>query len=137
MLKQILPILILTIGIYAAVFLIQNSTQLRSKAYELMEFVPSFHSKEGESSFNNNLDIYKDGIINAFDIIADRYLNQASKSATPSAEASKSAEASSSASPVVSPPPIPSPSPSPSPVQNQMSEYQRILNNTNKNSTGR
>lgn len=141
MLKQLLPILILTIGITASVFLIQNSTSLKSKAYEVLDFIPSFYASEGDSKFNDNLDIYKDGIINAFDVIADRYLN-ASKSASPSAEASKSAEASSSAIPQVSPSPlpspIPSPSPSPSPVQNQMSEYQRILNNKNNNSsTGR
>lgn len=131
MYKQLLPILILVIGITASVFLIQNQTALKSKAYELMEFVPAFHSSEGQSGFNNNLDIYKDGIINAFDIIKDRYL-QATKSATatPSAEASQSAEASASATPLSpspTPTPIPSPSPSPTPL-NQAQEYQKILN---------
>jgi hypothetical protein len=128
MFKQILPILILTIGITVSVLLIQQSTTLKSKAYELFEFVPSFHSNEGESAFNTNLDVYKDGIINAFDVIRDRYL-QATKSASPSAEASKSAEASSSSVPAISP--SPTPSPSPSPVVNPANEYQKILNNGN------
>jgi hypothetical protein len=130
MLKQILPILILTVGITVSVLLIQQSTALKSKAYELFEFVPAFHSTEGESGFNSNLDVYKDGIINAFDVIRDRYL-QATKSASQSAEASKSAEASSSASPSMIVSPTPSPSPSPSPVVNPANEYQKILNSGN------
>lgn len=129
MYKQLLPIFILVIGITASVFLIQNATSLKSKAYEVFDFIPSFYASEGDSKFNDNLDIYKDGIINAFDVIADRYLN-ATRSATPSAEASKSAEASPSATPISpSPTPIPSPSPSPTPL-NQASEYQKILNNS-------
>lgn len=131
MYKQLLPILILVIGITASVFLIQNSTQLKSKAYELLDFIPAFHSAENDSRFNNKLDIYKDGIINVFDVIADRYLN-ATRSATPSAEASKSAEASPFTT-LVSPSPTltPSPSPSPSPTPlNQTSEYQKILNSS-------
>lgn len=127
MIKQLLPILILTIGITASVVLIQQSTALRSKAYELFEFVPAFHTTDGESAFDNKLDVYKDGIINAFDVLKDRYL-QATKSATPSAEATKSAEASSSATPIIVSSPLPSPSPSPSPTINPANEYQKILN---------
>jgi len=100
MMKQYLLLGLLLVGIIAAVILSQNSTLLRSRGFDVLDFIYAFHAKEGDTQFNPVLDVYKDGVINTFDVLKDRYLKISTQSgiATPSAEASRSAEASSSAS---------------------------------------
>ena len=127
MLKQLLPISIIVLGIIASVFLIQTGTQLQSKAYELLEFIPAFNSSENDPRYKSNLDVNKDGTINVFDVINDRY-QMATRSATQSAEATKSAEASASAKVSSTPIPTPTPSPTPTPQPVAENEYNRILN---------
>lgn len=115
MLKQLLPTLILVVGVIASVALIQNSTLLKSKANYLIDFIPAFYATENESRFNSNLDVYKDGIINVFDVLKDRYLHDATRSATMSAtpSATQTATPSASLSPSLTPSPTSTPSPSP------------------------
>lgn len=127
MLKQILPIGIIVLGIIASVFLIQTGTQLQSKAYELLEFIPAFNASRDNARYKENLDINQDGVINVFDVLRDRAF-QATQSATPSAEATKSAEASSSAKVSSTPVATPTPSPTPTPQPVAENEYNRILN---------
>ena len=105
MLKQILILGFLFAGIAGAVLVIQKPTLLKSWGYDVIDFVSSFHAKEGEAEFNPNLDIYKDGMINVLDVLKDRYAQEASRSGAASdsgnltrvLDASDSAEASDSA----------------------------------------
>jgi hypothetical protein len=94
--QQILLVLILILGIIAGVFIVQSSTLLRSRGYDLLDFVYTFSSREGDARFNPTLDINSDGVINVFDVLKDRYARLATESgqATDSASpiASSSAE---------------------------------------------
>ena len=107
MIKQLALLVLLVAGIAGTVMVIQKSTLLRSFGYDVIDFSYFFHSKEGESIFNPNLDIYKDGTINTLDVIKDRYEQDATRSGTQNAggpgdlsnilDSSQSAEASQSA----------------------------------------
>lgn len=100
MIKQIIIVGFLVIGIGAAVLATQQSTLLQSFGYDLVDFVFSFHSSEGDAEFNPNLDVFKDGTINVLDVLKDRYEQEANRAgyASRSAvlESSDSAEASGS-----------------------------------------
>lgn len=97
---QIIILVILILGIVVGGFAIQNSTALRSKGYDLIDFVYSFSSREGDGRFNPALDINTDGVINVFDVLKDRYARYATQSAeaTLSAQPSGSSHATTSAS---------------------------------------
>lgn len=101
MIKQIIIVVFLLLGIGGAVLVTQKSTLLQSFGYDLIDFVSSFHASEGDPEFNANLDVYKDGKINVFDVLKDRYLQEATRAGMASVsaqiESTKSGEASGSA----------------------------------------
>lgn len=81
MIKQVIMLALLLLGIFGTVLVIQKSTLLKSFGYDVLDFVYSFHSSEGDPEFNPNLDINKDGTINVLDILKDRYAQEATRSA--------------------------------------------------------
>lgn len=101
MVKTALIFGIMLAGIIAAVLVIQKPALLNSFGYDVIDFVASFHSKEGDAQYNPNLDVFKDGTINVMDVLKDRYEQEATRVgiasnsgqliSTPSAEASRSA----------------------------------------------
>lgn len=101
MIKQIIIVVFLLIGIGGAVLVTQKSTLLQSFGYDLIDFVSSFHASEGDPEFNASLDVYRDGKINVFDVLKDRYQQEATRAGVASLsgqlESSRSAEASGSA----------------------------------------
>lgn len=98
MIKQIIIVVFLLVGIGGAVLVTQKSTLLQSFGYDLVDFVSSFHASEGDPEFNANLDVYKDGKINVFDVLKDRYTQEATRAGAASSsgelESSQSGEAS-------------------------------------------
>lgn len=107
MIKQIALLGFLIVVIGGTVFIMQKSTLLKSFGYDVVDFVSSFHHKEGDAEFNSSLDVYKDGIINVLDILKDRYNQEASRSgnATGSGtlrviQSTNSAESTKSANPI-------------------------------------
>lgn len=80
MIKQLALVIVLILGIAGTVFVIQKATQLNSNAFDLLDFVYSFHASVGDPEFNPNLDVNGDGTINTLDVLRDRYAQDATRS---------------------------------------------------------
>lgn len=79
MFLKALGIIILTVGIIIGVFLAMNPQILKSRADGrnlLTSFLSAFGSNFEEERYDSSLDINADGVINIFDILQSRKLDQ-------------------------------------------------------------
>jgi hypothetical protein len=79
MLLKLTGIIVLIIGIIIGVFLSMNPQILKSQANGgtlLSRFLSSFGSNFEEERYDSSLDINADGVINIFDILQSRKLDQ-------------------------------------------------------------